>query len=333
MSRAKHTALRRECQVWPEAEIMADPVQEPDEPRVLVRRRESKLVSPNGEDIFYLPGPPVISLFTGAGGMDIGLEHAGFATVVQHEMSKEACETLITNRPPYFRQAALIQGDIRKTPTAMLLKEAGLRVGEATIVAGGPPCQGFSVAGKRGGSERYDKRNDLVFEFLRVVRDAKPRHFVFENVPGFVSFPGAIDGKEYLEVFLREAYEAFYDIVYGLLDAVCYGVPQHRVRFFAMGTRRDLVECDGVIASLPAAMTHLSQEDLIVLAQPPDTLFEVSTDWRRYNPGIRYFPDRPVLKPPPPTHGGRISQSHIDFYREIESREPDRIVWHPQSKD
>jgi site-specific DNA-cytosine methylase len=213
----------------------------------------------------------------------------------------------------------------------MLLKAANLRVGEAAIVAGGPPCQGFSTAGKRGGPEGYDPRNDMVFEFVRVVRESQPCHFLFENVPGLLNFPHKVDGKEYVEKFLAEAYEANYEIVYGLVDAVSYGVPQYRCRFIAMGTRRDLVECDGILASLPARMTNFSESDLVLLAQPKDTLFDISTDWRAYNPGIRYFPDRPVLKPPAPVshQHGRISQSHIDFYSSIEATEPDRIVWEP----
>ncbi len=328
MSKASGAQLIAPHQIWPEAEIVAEPARHAEEPRLLVRRRECDIVGSRGEQLLYLPGEPAISLFTGAGGLDIGLEEAGFTTLVQHELEKSPCQTLIHNRPRYFRHSALIQGDIRKTPTTMLLKAANLRVGEATIVAGGPPCQGYSTAGKRGGPEGYDPRNDLVFDFMRVVRESQPRHFLFENVPGFPSFPHKVDGKEYLEKFLADAYDAFYEIVYGLVDAVSYGVPQYRCRFIAMGTRRDFFDCDGVLASLPA-MTHFSESDLVLLAQPNDTLFEVSTDWRKYNPGIRYFPDRPVLKPPAPIFNGHISRSHIDFYKELEASEPDRIVWEP----
>jgi DNA-cytosine methyltransferase len=331
MSKASGAQLIAHRQTWPEAEIIAEPIRPPDEPRLLVRRRESDIVGSRGEQLIYLPGEPVISLFTGAGGLDLGLEQAGFTTVAQHEWDQAACLTLMANRPRAFRYSALIQGDIRKTPTTMLLQSANLRVGEAKMVAGGPPCQGFSTAGKRGGPERYDPRNDMVFEFLRVVREAQPEHFIFENVPGFPTFPGKVDGKEYLETFLARAYDSFYEIVYGMLDACCYGVPQHRVRFIAMGTRRDVVECDGIMASLPA-MTHFSESDLVVLERPADTLFDLSTNWRRYNPGIRYFSDRPVLKPPAPTFDGAISKSHIAFYKNIEASEPDRIIWEPVAK-
>ncbi|HEV3340923.1 MAG TPA: DNA (cytosine-5-)-methyltransferase, partial [Pirellulales bacterium] len=191
---------------WPEAEIVADPVRENElvEPRVCVRRRIPDLCGPNGEAMFVVHGAGQhISLFTGCGGMDLGVEEAGFVTVVQHEWDKFACDTLILNRPNFFRYSALIQGDIRKTPTSTILREAGLRCGEATLLTGGTPCQGFSTAGKR---DAKDIRNTLVFDFLRVVRESQPRFFVMENVPGFVS----MKKHDFLRSFLEIAHDAYY---------------------------------------------------------------------------------------------------------------------------
>ena len=130
------------------------------------------------------------------------------------------------------------------TGTETILDAAGLRVGEATAVTGGPPCQGFSTSGKR---DPNDDRNDLVFHFLRVVREAMPKFFIMENVPGFVS----LNKHEYLKRFLETAHGGFYELVYGLVDAVEHGVPQYRCRFFCMGTRRDLVHSEGILGSLP----------------------------------------------------------------------------------
>ena len=294
----------------------------------MVRRRHSGLIGPNGEDIFVAPGQTVISLFTGAGGMDLGMEQAGFCTLVQHEYDEAACLTLIANRPRCFTHAALIQGDICKTPTSMLLAESGLRVGEPDVITGGPPCQGFSISNMKACRGKYDVRNDLVFEYLRVVIEAKPKFFIFENVPGFLSF----NKGEYFKAFLQAAYNCYYELVYGLLDAVEYLVPQHRVRFFCMGTRRDLFEIEGQICSLPKPICF-SDKDLLklkdIVALP--LLFQGEEDLLTHAPGIRYFPDRPILFPPSPTHDGHRSKRFIEFYRELERIEPDRIVNEPRA--
>lgn len=316
---------------WVHADLMQQPVKEKQlkEPLVLVRRRQPDIAGPRNERLISLPGPAVISLFTGAGGMDVGMEQAGMCTVVQHEWSQAACETLICNRPTFFSHAALIQGDLRLTPTSMLLEEAGLRVGEAHIVAGGPPCQGFSTANTKACQGQYDLRNDLVFEYLRVVNEARPSFFMFENVPGFVTF----NQHEYLKAFLQRAHECYYELVYGLLDAVEYGVPQYRCRFICMGTRRDLAECDGLMATLPKPETfHESDLTRIKLADTP--LFPEEYHRLTHAPGIRYFPDRPLLIPPRPiahtaNDTAQRSTSFMDFYEKLERDEPDRIVRNP----
>jgi DNA (cytosine-5)-methyltransferase 1 len=243
---------------------------------------------------------------------------------VQHELDKEACATLIGNRPRAFRWAALIQGDIRQTPTSMLLAEGGLRVGEAHLVTGGPPCQGFSTA--RGRRPAFDERNDMVFQFLRVVREAQPQFFIFENVQGFTNF----NKGEYLIAFLEAAYGCYYELVYGLLNAIEYGVPQYRSRFFCMGTRRDLSEIDGKLAAMPRPETFF-KADLTQLRVVGGPLFRKQYDRLTRAPGIRYFPDRPVLRPPDPIgHQEGRSQRFYDFYDRLAKEEPDRLVEGPQ---
>lgn len=318
---------------WPEAEILAEPrkPKDLDEPVVLVRRRAPLILGPNGEELIRLPGPSHISLFTGAGGMDIGVEQAGFCTLVQHEWDAAACGTLMVNRPGFFRRSALIQGDLRRTPTSMLLREAGLRVGEAHLLTGGPPCQGFSTSGRR---QESDPRNTLVFEYLRVVREARPRFFVMENVPGFTDLAKG----RFLREFLAEAYGCYYELVYGIANAVEYGVPQDRNRFLCMGTRRDLVECDGVIASLPSP-ERFGRRDLARIREiEGQSLFRHAIvadaeelELLTHPPGIRYFPDRPVLVPPRPTQGscdGR-TRTFLEFYKRLRREEPDRLVTAP----
>ena len=306
--------------VWPEAQILREPARENlSEPIVLVRRRESGLVGPGGQELAFFESYPHISLFSGCGGMDIGLERAGWTTVVQHEWSHTACLTLMANRPKYFRHSALIQGDILKTPTSMLLEEGGLRVGEAYIITGGPPCQGFSTANMCAAKGLKDKRNDLIFAFLQKVDEAKPRFFIFENVPGFIRF----NKGEYFEAFLRRAFDCYYDLVYGLIDCADYMVPQRRIRFLCMGTRRDLSEIEGNMAGLPAPICFGGRDLKIVRAGGDEAAK------RQRPPGIRCFPDRPILVPPSPQPIGESDgrpKHYLDFYDRLERDEPDRIV-------
>lgn len=325
--------IPEECREWPYCELVQQPIpnKELKEPTVLVRRHLTDIAGPNNERLISLPGLPLISLFTGAGGMDIGAEQAGFVTVLQHEWWDDACKTLIGNRPNFFAHAALIQGDIRQTPTTMILKEAGLRVGEPYLITGGPPCQGFSTANTKAARHIDDTRNDLVFDYLRVVREAQPHFFLFENVEGILRFQG---GK-YFKWFLEQAYACGYELVYGLVDCVEYGVPQHRVRFLCQATRRDIFYCDDILAGLPApecfSKADLKQVRLAERQAIKTPLFDDDLRRIRRAPGIRYFPDRPVLFPPSPRGrkdelGGSRAKSFLDFYDRLEREEPDRLV-------
>lgn len=316
------------CQEWPEARVIERPVSDRLDPAVLVRRTAGQISGVRGEELVVLEGLPAISLFTGCGGMDIGLEEAGFVCLCQREWNRDACQTLILNRPKYFRHAALIQGDIYQTPTTMLLREAGLYVGECHIITGGPPCQGFSTSNSAAWVRGWDARNDLVFQFLRVLREAQPRFFLMENVPGFTRF----NKGAYLKAFLEAAFEGGYELVYALANAVEYGVPQARCRFLCMGTRRDLVEIDGLLGSLPAPVTFGADDlERLRLLEGVDGLEAEAERARiRRAPGIRYFPGRPVLVPPNPAGEGERSATFRRFYDRIEKDEPDRIVRMPR---
>lgn len=177
----------------------------------------------------------VISLFSGAGGMDIGFEEAGFRTVVAVEADKSCCETLRTNKP----NLSIINQDITTVTTKEILLAGGLEPLEAALVIGGPPCQSFSLAGKRLGMD--DKRGKLVLEFIRIVREALPVAFVMENVRGMANWSG---GKA-IEAILNEAHRDIhfnektynYKITYKILNAVDYGASQFRERIFIVGNR------------------------------------------------------------------------------------------------
>lgn len=314
---------------WCEAEVIADPVkpQQLKEPRLLVKRRKSPLVSYDANiHVEVCHGTPAISLFTGAGGIDLGLENAGYETRCQVELAEHACQTLLANRPNCFRSSALIQADIRELPTVTILSASDLRVGETRLIAGGPPCQGFSTCNMKSRNNRVDARNDLVYEFLRVVREAQPWFFMMENVRGFTLF----NKGDYAREYLRTAFLSGYELVYGLVNCVEYGVPQDRCRFVCMGSRRDVALIDGMLAGLPEPECF-GKKDVKILKTWPDDLAqsaELSEQRRRLRraPGIRYFPDREVLFPPDPWGADGRTKSFHDFYDRLERDEPDRLV-------
>lgn len=177
----------------------------------------------------------VISLFSGAGGMDIGFEQAGFEIAVAVELDSACCETLRANRP----KLKVLEADIAKVTGDELLKLAGLKRTEPVLVIGGPPCQSFSLAGKRLGME--DDRGKLLYEFTRIVRETLPVAFVMENVKGMLNWSKgeaiqAIKNEFELPIeFKKQAYQ--YKVKYDVLNGVDYGLAQQRERLFIVGNR------------------------------------------------------------------------------------------------
>ena len=177
----------------------------------------------------------IISLFSGAGGLDIGFRSAGFETAVMVERDSACCRTLRTNLP----NVPVIEGDINAISTESILDAAHLRPLEAALVIGGPPCQSFSLAGKRMGLN--DPRGRLVLEFIRVVREALPVGFVMENVRGLANWE---QGRA-LAAIVEEATQPVeyqgrtyrYDVRYQILNAASFGAPQFRERIFIVGNR------------------------------------------------------------------------------------------------
>lgn len=177
----------------------------------------------------------VISLFSGAGGLDIGFEQAGFEIVVAVEADPACCNTLKKNKP----SLKVIEGDVSKITGKEILKAAGLKRSEAALVIGGPPCQSFSLAGKRMGLD--DERGGMIIEFSRLVHEILPKAFVMENVKGMLNWEGgkAIDAvlNEFKEPAVYRNKKYSYEVAYSVLNAVNYGVPQKRERLFIVGNR------------------------------------------------------------------------------------------------
>ena len=181
--------------------------------------------------------PKVVSLFTGAGGMDLGLEAAGFQMGVAVEMNAEAVVTLRANRDWH-----VLERDIHSVPSDELRREAGAAAGEVDLLVGGPPCQPFSKSGywHSGDAKRLDDpRATTMHAYLRVLRDLQPAAFLLENVPGL-----AFSDKDEGLVLIRRTVDEInaeagtsYRMVAAQLNAASYGVPQTRERVFVIGHR------------------------------------------------------------------------------------------------
>lgn len=190
----------------------------------------------------YASNRDVISLFSGAMGLDIGMSNAGLNVVVGQDFDASCVETMKANGHN------VLSGDIRDIQPQELLDIAGLQIGEPFMICGGPPCQPFSTAGKRLGIN--DPRGSLFMDFIRMIDYIRPRFFVMENVKGIMSAPlkhvptaerDESDPEQrlgtVLDIILAEFNKLGYKTVYGLLDAVNYGVPQFRERFVLIGSR------------------------------------------------------------------------------------------------
>jgi DNA (cytosine-5)-methyltransferase 1 len=187
----------------------------------------------------------VVSLFSGAMGLDIGLEQAGAELALAVDVLEEAVETARLNRP----DLPVAQGDLRSMTGSEIRHLASLESGDPIdILAGGPPCQSFSTAGKRRALDDPD-RGPLLFEFVRLLGELRPRCFVLENVPGLLSassqwrqLPYNNNGKridEHHGSLFRELSsrigDAGYSVAHALLRAADFGVPQTRTRVFVVG--------------------------------------------------------------------------------------------------
>lgn len=183
----------------------------------------------------------LISLFSGGGGLDLGLEAAGFETVFATDIDHHSCITLQqgkerarARKAPFLRSAVIKQTDILELSTNHLMELAGIKPGEVDLLAGGPPCQAFSVFGRRKGIE--DPRGRLFHEYLRILAEVKPRAFVFENVFGLLTIHGGETFKELCKLLRSPGNDIHYELSVFRLNAADYGVPQNRDRVFIIGS-------------------------------------------------------------------------------------------------
>jgi DNA (cytosine-5)-methyltransferase 1 len=232
--------------------------------------------------------PRYISLFTGAGGLDIGLERAGMHAVSLCEIEEVFCQTLQANQDAthsdgseYFRHANIINADICEVPGRQLCGAE-----QIDLVVGGPPCQAFSSSGKQ--LSVLDPRGRLVNEFARVVDELKPKMFLFENVRGIVTArdasgePGGV-----IEGLIDRFEELGYSCRAALLNAADYGAFQRRVRCFILASRK------GTAPAFPEP-THRKDPDF--LYQPWKTLEEFLKRYADSDPRNHSLPSEDLAR-------------------------------------
>lgn len=161
-----------------------------------------------------------ISLFSGAGGLDMGFENAGFKTIWANDFEADACKT-----HENWSKAKVVCGDIAKVDAS--------DIPDADIMLGGFPCQGFSLSGPR---KIDDSRNVLYKHYVRIVKAKKPLMFVGENVKGLLT----MGNGSIIDAIVAEFADCGYDVFYKLLNARDYGVPEDRERVIIVGFRKDL---------------------------------------------------------------------------------------------
>ena len=241
-----------------------------------------------------------ISLFTGAGGLDFGIEAAGFETRVAVEMDADCCRTLQCARPGW----SVIESKIESVPTADILSAGRMKKSQPDLLVGGPPCQPFSKSGywSKGDTLRLDDpRASTLDDYMRVVQDALPQVILLENVAG-MTYSGKDDGIKYLVSRLEQINKKAgtkYHPCCRILRMVEYGVPQLRERFFLVADRDgrefefpaptyrhpNSEEDTSLYESLPPAMT--AWDAIGGLPGPsPDEILDVRGKWGNLLPSI-----------------------------------------------
>ena len=169
----------------------------------------------------------VISLFSGCGGLDLGFEKAGFNVPVANEFDKTIYETFKVNHP----RTHLVEGDIRRVTKEDI---APYIDGEVDGIIGGPPCQSWSEAGALKGIE--DARGKLFYDYIRILKEFKPKFFLAENVSGML----ANRHSEAVQNIFKLFEDAGYDVSLTLVNAKDYGVAEERKRVFYIGFKKGL---------------------------------------------------------------------------------------------
>ncbi len=290
-----------------------------------------------------------IDLFCGAGGLSLGFEQVGFKNIFAVEFNPNFAETYRKN----FKNHKLIVDDIRNITNADI-DQLTKNCKDVDVVIGGPPCQGFSIAGNIGRTFMEDERNGLFKEFVRVVENVKPKIFVMENVANMATHLKGKTIKEVVEAF--ETAGVGYRVKWDVLNSVNFGVAQERRRLVVVGVRSDLeitfdyptkeehmFSVRDVISDLPAlnsgeasdvpnhiAMKH-SEQMLHKMSYVKDggNRFDIPEDIRPKSGDIRKYIRYDSNKPSVCVTGDMRKIFHYEQNRALTSRELARIQSFP----
>lgn len=193
----------------------------------------------------------IVSLFSGAGGMDLGFIQAGHHVVWANDSDKDAVETYKRNIGDHIVHGRIEDVDITSVP-------------EGDAVIGGFPCQGFSRANRK--RSREDERNGLYLEFLEILRARTPKYFMAENVAGILS----LDEGRVMEMIVADFEECGYAVEYKVFNAADFGVPQNRRRVIILGNRKDLpdsMKCGFPESSHARQPTHPGKAGWVTISE------------------------------------------------------------------
>jgi len=241
-----------------------------------------------------------IALFSGGGGLDLGFSAAGFNIRISSDIDAFSCRTLEINsgKKPFYNHAKAMQADITKISAKELLESANIKGNEVDLVIGGPPCQAFSVFGRRKGLK--DPRGNLVWDYLRILDEVQPTVFVFENVAGLKSIH---NGSLYEEILKSLELGGLYTVSAHHYQLADFGIPQFRDRIFFIGTKTG---------------------KLVPEMKPTHGIKECGiSPYRTASEALRFLPE-PGEASHVPNHSGRKhSQRIIDRYHGLEFGERD----------
>ena len=199
-----------------------------------------------------------IDSFCGAGGLGLGLKRSGFDILLSFDIDKLCIDTINRNQK-YFNHPAMV-ADIADMLDGKLLKRCNLNRGELFLLAGGPPCQGFSV--QRRGSD-IDSRNELVLMYGKLIDEVYAKYIVMENVSGIAGKRG----KTILQQLVENVERVGYHVHIKLLDAQDFGVPQRRRRYIVVGERKDVG--NNYVYPTPTGMHRTVRDTIGDLPVPP----------------------------------------------------------------
>ncbi len=223
-----------------------------------------------------------ISLFSGAGGMDIGILQVGFSIKACIELDKNCCDTLRENIRREGRNTVVFEGDIREFEPEKILDDIALAPGQVDLLFGGPPCQAFSQIGKQKSLE--DERGLLLYQMIRYAKAIQPRAIMIEQVKGLLSAKD-LNGKRggVFESFISQLEAMDYVPKWRVMLAAEYGVPQLRERVFIVATKKpngfkfpepthDKAErCNNLFSLLPYTTVGEAINDLCAPVKKSDT--------------------------------------------------------------